>query len=296
MQARQRFLLIHNAIAGVKGRSLAGDVVAELEKSGATVTRAAAGEAEMRRLAETASVKFDAVIAAGGDGTVRALAAALGTQTVPIGLVPMGTGNVLASEVALPRTPRALAELFRTGPSLRIEGARINGDAFYLMAGAGFDGAAVNALNTPLKRRVGKAAYMMPGLRAFAAPLPVLDVEIDGTHHRANWIVVANGHRYGGPFVITRKADLRKPGLQAVLIKSSGKIAQLRQLTRLGLGTLERDKHVEIIPCKRVNIRSHGRPVLVQCDGDSFGETPVSIEAGGPAFHMIVPETYAKGG
>jgi diacylglycerol kinase (ATP) len=295
LSARQRFLLIHNAIAGVEGRSLADDVVVALEKSGATVTRAAPGETEMRCLAATASDHFDAVIAAGGDGTVRALAAALGSQPIPIAFVPMGTGNVLASEVALPRKASELAQLIRSGPSVRIEGARVNGEPFFLMTGVGFDGAAVSALSTPLKRRVGKAAYTLPGLKAFSEPLPVLDIEIDGISHRASWIVVANGHRYGGPFIITRKADLRQRGLQAVLIKSSGKFAQLRQLTRLGLGMLDGDKDVEVISCQRVSVRSASGPVLVQCDGDPFGETPVLIEAGGPAFHLIVPEAYANG-
>ena len=292
--SRKRLLLVHNAIAGIKGRSLVEDVVAELEKSGATVTRAAPGESEMRRLAETASDHFDALIAAGGDGTVRALAAALGTQTVPIALIPMGTGNVLAAEVALPKKPRDLAHLILTGRVQRIEGARVNGEPFFLMTGAGFDGAAVKALDTPLKRRIGKAAYTLPGLKAVAAPLPVLDLDIDGKAYRANWVVFANGHRYGGPFTITRKADLRKPGLQAVIITSSGKLAQLRQLTLLGLGYLDKDSGVEVIPCQRATVRS-AAPVLVQCDGDFFGETPITVEAGGPAFHMIVPDAYANG-
>ncbi len=291
---RQRLLLIHNAIAGVRGRSLAGDVVAELTRAGATVTRAAPGEAEMRRLAETAEANFDAIIAAGGDGTVRALAAALGTQTVPIGLVPMGTGNVLAAEVALPKRARALADLILNGRAVRIEGARVNGQPFFLMTGAGFDGAAVKGLDTPLKRKIGKAAYTVPGLRAVAAPLPKLELEIDGKPYSANWVVFANGHRYGGPFTITRKADLRKPGLQAVLINSGSKLAQLRQLTRLGLGNLERDSGVEVIPCHHATVRS-ASPVLVQCDGDFFGETPITVEAGGPAFHFIVPDAYANG-
>jgi diacylglycerol kinase (ATP) len=108
--------------------------------------------------------------------------------------------------------------------------------------------------------------------------------------------VFANGHRYGGPFTITSKADLRHSGLQAVVVNSSGKLAQMRQLTRLGLGILDGDSGVEVVPCQRATVRSTSAlPALVQCDGDFFGEAPITIEAGGPVFHMIVPEAYARG-
>ncbi len=290
---RSRFLLIHNAVAGVKGRTLVDEVVAKLEQSGASVTRCAAGEAAMRDAVASAGGRYDALVAAGGDGTVRALAAAIDGAAVPIALIPMGTGNVLASEVSLPRRAGPLAEIILNGPVLAVTGARANGKPFYLMAGAGFDGDAVATLSTPWKRRLGKLAYAGPGLKALARKPPHLDVTVDGQHHEANWVVFANGQRYGGPFTITRRADLRQPGLHAVLITAPSQLALMTKLARLSLTSLDKARGVKIVPCQTATVRS-AQPVSVQVDGDEFGQTPLDVEAGGSGFNFIVPPAYAQ--
>jgi diacylglycerol kinase (ATP) len=290
---RKRFLLIHNAIAGLKGRSLVEDVVANLERRGASVTRCAPGEQAMRDAVADASQHFDVLIAAGGDGTVRALAAALNGAAAPIALIPMGTGNVLASETAMPRRAAALSDVITNGPVQHIEGARANGQPFYLMAGAGFDGAAVSGLKTPLKRRLGKLAYAGPGFAALASKPPLLDITIDGKAYAANWVVFANGQRYGGPFTITRRSDLRTPGLHAVLITAPTRRSLAGMVARLAAGALDRTAGVAVVPCKKATVRS-AQKVLVQVDGDLFGETPLEIEAGGCGFGLIVPDAYAQ--
>ena len=290
---RKRFLLIYNATAGVKGRSLVEDVVAQLERGGANVTRCAAGEAAMREAVANASQNFDALIAAGGDGTVRALAAALNGATVPISLIPMGTGNVLAAETGMPRRAAALSDVIVSGPVQPITGARANGQPFYLMCGVGFDAVAVSGLNTSLKRRIGKLAYASPGLKALTTKPPSLDVVIDGKKHQANWVVIANGQRYGGPFTMTRKADLRTPGLQAVLITAKSRLSLLSKVARLGMMSLDNASGVHVVACQTASIRST-HPIAVQVDGDPFGFTPLDVEAGGSGFNFIVPEAYAK--
>lgn len=289
---RRKFLLIHNAVAGVKGRRLADKVVAHLEQLGASVTRCPAGEAAMRDAAGAAPGRYDAVIAAGGDGTVRALAAALGGALTPIALIPMGTGNVLASEIKLSRRPSVLASMIVEGPVQAITGATANGKPFYMMAGAGFDGAAVIALDTPMKRRIGKLAYAVPGLRALTSLPPLLDVVVDGQAFKANWVVFANGQRYGGPFTITRQADLRKPGLHAVLMTAKTRLALMAIVAKLGVMPLDRVSGVRVLPCTRASVRS-AQPVPVQVDGDAFGVTPLDVEAGGIGFNLIVPQAYA---
>ena len=290
---RKRFLLVFNATAGVKGCNLVEDVVADLERRGAQVTRCAPGEDAMGQAVADAAQNYDAVIAAGGDGTVRALAAALNGAAVPIALIPMGTGNVLAAETGMPRRAAALSEIIVNGPEQYVSGARANGQPFYLMAGAGFDGAAVSGLNTPLKRRIGKLAYAGPGLAALTAKPPVLDVVVDGKTYQANWVVIANGQRYGGPFTITRKADLRTPGLQAVLITAKTRLSLMAKVARLGLASLDGAKGVRVIPCQTASVQS-ALPIAVQVDGDPYGFTPLNVEAGGSGFNFIVPDAYAR--
>lgn len=290
---RRRFLLVFNPTAGLEGRSLVHEVAAGLEHLGCEVIRFDGAPEALPQLLRQTAPNLDAVIAAGGDGTVRASAALLAGYDVPLGVVPMGTGNVLAYEIGLPRSAVGLVHLLRSGPVRRIEGAHANGEPFFLMAGVGFDGAVIRELDVPLKRRVGKAAYAGPVLKVLRQPQPLLSLEIDGKPFSAQWLVVANAHRYGGPFVIARDAGLERPGLVAVVAQASNRIAQLRQLTALGLGRLHRARGVAMIPCRHVTVAS-AQAIASQIDGDRFVTTPLEISAGGIAVRLIVPKTYAN--
>ena len=286
---RRRFLLIHNPIAGVKGRSLLERARAALEDRGADVVLAAT-HADGPDISALDTGAFDAVIAAGGDGTFRALAKALGDR-LPIGFLPMGTGNVLAHEIGLPSRPAALAALFCDGPEIRIEGATANGEPFFLMAGAGFDGEVIKRLNTPLKRRIGKGAYVPPVLAALAKGEPSLEAVIDGKMLRAGWIVVTKSRRYGGSFTICQAAGLGATGLHAIVFSSRNRVRRIGELVSLAAGALHKIPGVSTIPCRHVEIRSHA-PAAVQIDGDPWGDLPLTVDAGGPIARLIVPPGF----
>ena len=281
---------MHNPAAGVKGGSIVRKVVAALEAQGATVDIAEPREEGDAGTSPLAVAGYDAVIAAGGDGTIRALSAAVGG--LPVGIIPAGTGNVLATEIGLSRSAAAIADVLVRGPDIEIEGGYANGAPFFLMAGAGFDGAVVHALDVGLKRRIGKAAYTLPALRTLLTrPVP-LEVTVDGAAHAARWVVVTKASRYGGSFVISRESGVLKPGLRAVLFKSHSRLVLLRQLLALAAGKLESEAGVDILPCRHVTVDG---PVLVpvQIDGDDFGFTPLVVEAGGPRLRLIVPTEFA---
>lgn len=288
---RRRFLLVHNPTAGRGGSRLTQAVVAELERRGASVVRAAPSDGSGAVLAEGAAEGFDAAVAAGGDGTFRALAAALGKVQVPIGLIPAGTGNVLANEIGLKRKASAVAEVLLNGPVVEIEAGRANGQPFYLMAGAGFDGDVIARLSGVWKKRVGKAAYTAPVLQALSLPIEPLKVTIDGQEHRAGWVVVSKAHRYGGPFTIAPEAMLTDKIFHVVLAGSLSKAVLVRNLLALGAGLIHRDPGVKIVRGSAVRIESE-RPVRVQVDGDEAGTTPLQIDHGGGTLSLIVPPSY----
>lgn len=283
---RRRFLLIHNPIAGIQGRSLLGRTKVALEARGADVILAHT-QASSPDLSLLKDNHFDAVIAAGGDGTFRSLAKALG-ERLPIGFLPMGTGNVLAHEIGLSKSPDELARTYCEGPELRIEGATANGEPFFLMAGAGFDGEVIHRLNTPLKRRIGKGAYVPPVLASLIKGEPDLDIMIDGERREAGWIVVTKARRYGGSFTICKEAGLDKAGLQAVLFASRSRAVRIVQLLALAGGFIDRMGGITTIPCRHVEIRSKSNSA-VEIDGDPWGNLPLTIEAGGPAARLIIP-------
>lgn len=292
---RRRFFVMFNPGAGKSRRALLDQVVTRLEVAGASVTWCGATDAAEAREEAARHIRsgaYDAIVAAGGDGTIRQAASVVANTDTPLGFVPLGTGNVLAHEVGLDRAPDALADTLLNGPLQPVECARANGEVFMLMAGAGFDGHVIAALSAATKQRIGKAAYVAPVVASLMRPLDQLEVTVDGTVHRATWAVIANARHYGGGFVIAPGTSLREPGLHAVLFGSRWRAVLVRQLLALGMGTLKSDRDVEMIPCRHVTVRSPV-PVPCQVDGDPFGTTPLEITHGGGTVQLIVPPRTA---
>ena len=164
--------------------------------------------------------------------------------------------------------------------------AYANDEPFLLMAGAGFDGRVIAALDHRLKSHVGKAAYAGPMLGALAHPVDTLTVKVDGCPHEASWAVIANARHYGGSFVMARRTGIRERGLQAILFKAKNRAVLLGQLMALAMGQLDARAashgDVEMIPCARASIAAQ-HPVPTQIDGDAFGTTPLEIATGTPS-------------
>ena len=290
---RKRFLLLHNPVAGMRRHRLVRRVVHELESRGAEVVMLRLWNlgANLSREALAKIVHFDgfdAVIAAGGDGTVRALAKAVGDDaSVPIGVIPAGTGNVLARELPLPTTATTVANMLLDGPVAEIPGALAGDEPFFLMAGIGFDGEIVAMLNLELKRRIGKAAYVWPTLKALMRRPRPFELDIDGKVYEASWAVIAKASRYAGGFVISRDASVHTAELVAVLFQAKSRSRRLLEMLALGLSQQNRLPGVKVLSCKIVNVPDPGH--AVQIDGDEAGETPVRVRLGGGNLRMIVP-------
>lgn len=231
---------------------------------------------------------FDAVIAAGGDGTVRALAKAVDDDaSVPIGVIPVGTGNVLARELPLPTTATAVARMLLDGPVAEIPGALAGDEPFFLMAGVGFDGEIIAALNLELKRRIGKVAYVWPTLKALVRRPISFEIHIDDDVQTASWAVVTKASRYAGSFLIAREASVRKAELFVVLFQATSRSGRLLEMIALGLGQHHQLPSVKVLSCKKVTVSEPGH--AVQIDGDEDGATPIRLELGGGNLCMIVP-------
>ncbi|MFA5950278.1 MAG: diacylglycerol kinase family protein [Hyphomicrobium sp.] len=284
---RRRFMLIHNPIAGVANRSLLNKVMCLLKSRGAEVVLTSTPLREALR----DPVNTDAIIAAGGDGTIRALAAVTGD--LPVGIIPVGTANVFAREIGLAVKAAVVADVLMSGPVVEIEGATANGVPFFLMAGAGFDGEVVARLDTGLKRSFGRAAYALPIIRTLRTDPVPLRVKVDGTTHVARWVIATRARHYAGSFRLAAgRSCLMNPGFDVVLIKGMDVKIALRQLMSLSLGRLAREHDVEFLSATELEIESDA-PVACQVDGDKFGHLPLSIKAGGPRFRLIVPEAFA---
>jgi diacylglycerol kinase family enzyme len=289
---RRRFLLLENPRAGAGRREFVDAAVAALVKRGTSVERivtqspAHTGEAARDG---AKSDRFDALIVAGGDGTIRDAATGLLGRALPFGVIPAGTGNVLAAELRLPREPQGLAEYLCAGKAHAVTGGSANGELFLFMAGIGLDAEIVSRLHPRLARRIGKTAYAPAILSALAgAPRPHLTVRLGNETIPAEWAIVAKSSRFAGPFLLTRKAGLLKPGLQLVSVAGNWRLGDAIRLAALPFGMLERMPGVRIDACARAVIESD-RPTPVQIDGDMFGTTPVEVGPAPAPVNVIVP-------
>jgi diacylglycerol kinase (ATP) len=275
----RRILAVFNPAAGRRRRSRFDTVVGALVRLGASVTVVATthpGHAVM--IAREASADdFDVIAAGGGDGTINEIVNGLHGKSIALGIIPLGTANVLADEIGLPRSPDAVARALAFGPLTPIHAGVANGRRFVMMAGAGFDATVAAGVSIPLKKKIGPLAYVVQAAKqAFGPALPGCEVTVDGiTHHTAS-AVICNGSRYGGPFVAARMATVTDDLLHVILLKGGGWWNVLRYGVALLLGRLDKLTDVQIIPARRIDVVG-GYQAPVQADGDIITALPAHI-------------------
>jgi diacylglycerol kinase (ATP) len=286
-----RIHIIYNPISGRRRKALLNRVVSRLRDSGCVVHISCTekrGDAE-RMAAETSPTDYDAIAVAGGDGTINEVLNGMTQSRLPLGLIPMGTANVLAAEIGLRVTPDAIAAALLAGQRQPIDIGIAGSRRFVMMAGVGFDADVVRGIIPGLKRAVGKGAYVWQSLVEILRYRPQrFRITLDGVGHEAASAVFANGHFYAGRFTCAPEARLTDGKLHVCLFKSSGRLSVIRYGNALMLGTLHKRRDIEIIPATRIRADGEtGSPV--HGDGDILATTPldISVEHGG--VELVVP-------
>ncbi|WP_434617613.1 diacylglycerol/lipid kinase family protein [Azospirillum sp. B2RO_4] len=290
----RRLLVIHNPTAGGRRARRLRAVVARLEARGLSVSirpTTKRGDAEaFAREADPGSM--DAVVAAGGDGTINevinglAVHAATG-RPLPLGIVPMGTANVLAAELGLTTDPERIAAAIAGGRRTMIWPAQANGRVFSLMAGVGLDARVVERVDPRVKRLIGKGAYVAETLVQLATrPDHRYRVTLDdGDPQEVASLIVAKGHFYGGRFICAPDAQLTDPVLHVCLFPRGGRLNALRYVWGVTAGRLARFPDYRVVTAKRVRIEGPVGDGLfadaVQGDGDVLARLPVEITLAG---------------
>ncbi|UOE43709.1 diacylglycerol/lipid kinase family protein [Agromyces larvae] len=255
-----------------------------------------------RQTREALAQGADLVIAAGGDGTVRSVAAGLRGSGVPMGIVPLGTGNLFARNIGIPVNDLADAVVLafvgidRTVDVLVSDIRRADGTeeshSSLVMAGVGIDASMIANTNSDLKKRVGWLAYVDAGLRVLPASKPFrVRYRIDrGRIHRprASSILVANLGYLPGNIELIPDAEIDDGRLDVVVLQPRNLLGWLfiwRRVTwenpvlrktavgRQFLDLTGGDRRREIVygRGRSVSIRIDGEAEEFQIDGDEFG-------------------------
>jgi len=293
----RRLLIVYNPIAGRGRRHLLQAVIVALRMEGAEVIvreTELAGDAE--RLARDIEVRqVDAIIAAGGDGTVNEVINGLlsreeGDRVPALGVIPLGTTNVLALELALPLSVQSLAKTLAWDAPRSIYIGMANSRLFSLMVGVGFDASIVGRLNPALKRRIGKAAYVLQTLREIIdCPPRYYSVELnDGQTFDAVSVIIANGRYYGGHFSFARDACVERADLEVCLFLRQGRWSALLYALGLVTGLISYAPGYRIIRASKVVVRGQASDP-VQGDGDVLTRLPLTVGICERPLSVIAP-------
>jgi YegS/Rv2252/BmrU family lipid kinase len=263
--------------------------------------RRTTAQGEARNLAAQAVRDgFSTVIAAGGDGTANEVVNGMGD--VPggfaasrLGILPLGTINVFARELGLPRTVRGVAKAIAQGREMAIDLGKAefsgNGKAecryFVQLAGAGVDSRAIELVSWELKKRIGPLAYVWAALRAAREEQPVITLDA-GRQATGQLVLLGNGRFYGGSFAVFPKACLQDGLLDICVIEK----LSARRVIELAMGIVT-GRLYRFCPalhlCSTSATLSSSSRVLVQLDGENAGELPVTFSVLPKVLRVIVP-------
>ena len=251
----------------------------------------------MTRQAVDAGV--DLVLGAGGDGTIRVICAGLAGSGVPFGLIPSGTGNLLARNIGIPLDRAAALEVALDGVDKGVDLVEIRvddgpPDHFAVMGGIGIDAVIMEGTNPDLKKAVGSAAYFVSAARNANHPALHTTIQVDDApplRRRAHVIVVGNvGYLQANiPLIPDAKYD---DGLLDVMVASPRTAADwVRITTRVLTRQRRSDEQLDRITGKKVTITVEERDQY-QLDGDTVGECGTMVAEVKPgALVLRVPRT-----
>lgn len=210
------------------------------------------------------------VVSWGGDGTANEVASALVGSSIPLGLVPSGSGNGLATELGFSRDPRtALRDAF-TGTSREIDAGEANGRVFINLLGVGFDGHIAHQFQLLAQGRRGAVPYLTIGLRSVWGYEPAtyrLAIEGETREFRALLIAFANGRQYGNRAVIAPRAQFDDGVLEAVIVDAWPAARNFLRLHHLFRRTADRAPGVHTRPIREAHLTSD-RPMEMHVDGE----------------------------
>lgn len=285
--------IIFNPTAGRRRISLLWRVLDVLVANGVridlTETRCAGHAVELAR--DAAARGLSMVVAAGGDGTIAEVANGLMGSSTHLGIIPLGTANVLAHELALPFAPRAVAAALAFGRTRAIWPgiARQEGEVrlFVQMVGVGFDAHVVHTLPGTLKRLLGRGAYVVQTLGQLTRyDFEPISVRVDGTEIQARSVIISKGRLYGGNYRLTPHADPGEVGFSVVLFECGGPGMALVYGAALPFHLLGRAPGVRHLRASKIEFVGN-RPIPVQADGEKAGWLPLTV-ANAPAPIQVV--------
>jgi len=303
--AYQKTFLIYNPFAGAlrnqrRERILQRSIAVLHEKGIGVEALSTHGPGTASEIARQCVDKgADLVLVAGGDGTINEVVNGMAGSGVPLAILPAGTANVLAMEMAIGRRMARIAGKLPTYIPERIALARLRNDLapdgryFLLMAGVGLDADIVYKLSASLKATLGKVAYWVSGFSQLGRRFPEFTVEVDGRRHRASLALASRVRNYGGDLEIAPTISLLEDELELVLFSGESSFRYLKYVVGVLARKLDGMQGVKILRAREVSCTApEDQRIYVQMDGEFAGHLPATIDIVPNALTLLVPPEF----
>jgi len=240
----------------------------------------------------------DVVVAVGGDGAVLQVVQSLAGTQVALGIIPMGTGNLLAGNLGIPKGVDEAVKVLVDGGRRKIDLGRLTAGGkqtmFAVACGVGFDAEVMASTDPEEKEHLGKLAYVVSAIRRQGQVRDVrYEVTLDGVHHSmdATQVLVANFGGMGAGVKTRLEVEPDDGLLDVLVIRASGPLGGLLA----GWEALRQDEpgespegHVFRTRARKVRVSTAKRR-LVETDGSVAGKTPIRVSVRPAALTVIVP-------
>ena len=244
---------------------------------------------EARSLARQAVAEgFTRIVAAGGDGTIHDVVNGIAGSGATLGILPMGTMNVFATELSLPKNIKECWDVIQSGTTRLIDLPQAAGTVFVQVAGVGFDAQALKETTWNAKRNLGPLSYLISAAQVAARKPPLLFVESGETVREGSFVLIGNGRYYGGPFPMFPKAKIDDGLLDVIVFKNMGHLDLIRYLQGILFGTHVSMNDVEYFQTAKLTITSQ-EDVPVEMDGEVAGTAPVVFECASQHLRVFAP-------
>lgn len=245
-----------------------------------------------------AGLGYRAVCVVGGDGTIAEAATGLTATTTPLAIVPRGTANQVARNLGIPSNIDGAVAVAVNGAPAAFDLGDVDGRAFALVAGAGFDAAVMEAATRELKERWGFGAYIYAAVKEALAATPRRfhiraddrDLEVDAVS-----VMIANvGELFSGflPFRLPLTPSPTRSwqdGLLEIVVLAPRRLTEFATvLWKAGRRHFRGDDRLIHLQAREISIEADP-PIAVQIDGDPAGTTPVRAVARPAALRVLVP-------
>jgi len=241
--------------------------------------------------AEAGGGGWNAVVAAGGDGTINAVVNGLAGFDIPLGILPVGTMNVFARELGIPlNCLEAAWRVVVSGQTREVDLAMANGSFFVQLAGAGLDAEVVRQTSTAAKRALGAWSYVVTLLRLAAASGGKIKARPNGAPAReGSFLLVGNGRYYGGPFKMFPRARLDDGLLDVLVFRRKSHWDVLRYAFAVGLGRLSQLRDVDYLQTGCLDVEAGRDDVSVEVDGELVGRLPCKFRIAPRRLRVLAP-------